>query len=113
MPNDQGYNARLQEHGGPRVKGEQGNGRTLRQRGNSRAYILARLERDRAFTLLEAVLEGRISAYAAAVEMHYTKRAPPTGRVEYPNVTKRNDWAMHKVLSRPQGKAPPGETNGA
>src|SRR5262245_38371484 len=107
MPNDQGYNGRLQQHGGLRKKGEQGDDKVLRQRGNSRAYILARLERDRAFALLEAVLDGRISAYAAACEMNYTKRAPPTGRIEYPNVTKRNDWAMYKVLNpRPQKFAP-------
>ena len=37
--------------------------------------------------------------YAAGVEMNYCKRREPTGRVEYPNVTKRNDWAMHRVLN--------------
>jgi hypothetical protein len=29
-------------------------------------------------------------------------------------VTKRNEWAMHKLLyRRPERKAPPGEANGA
>jgi hypothetical protein len=115
MPNDQGYNARLQEHGGPRVKGEQGNGRTLRQRGNSRAYVIARLERDAAngggrdvMTLLEGVLSGRISAFAAGVEMGYCRRREPTGRGSE-NVSKRLDWAMHKLLNpRPDPKAPTG-----
>jgi len=83
---------------------------TLNSRSSSRFdYITRRLARDaglgcrEAAILLAGIRDGRISAYAAGVEMNYCKRAPLTGRVEYPNVTKRNDWAMYKVLNpRPQ-----------
>jgi hypothetical protein len=105
MPDDLGHIARLGNHGGPHKKGEQGDDVSLRQRGNSRAYILSRLRRDAengggrdVKALLAGVLNGQISAYAAAIEMGYSHRKPPIGRVEYPNVTKKNDWAMHRVL---------------
>jgi hypothetical protein len=101
---------KLAHPGGRRVKGQrQADGARY---GNSRAYLEARLTRDaeegcrEAATLLQAVRDGRITHYAAAVEMNYTKRAPLRGRVEWPNVTKRNDWAMHKVLHpRPDPKS--------
>ena len=48
--------------------------------------------------LLEGVRSGQISLYAAAVEMNYTRRRELRGRVEYPNVTKKNDWRMHRLF---------------
>jgi hypothetical protein len=115
MPDDLGHIARLGNHGGPRKKGEQGDDVSLRHRGNSRAYVIARLERDAAngggrdvMALLEGVLSGRISAFAAGVEMGYCRRREPTGRGSE-NVSKRLDWAMHKLLNpRPDPKAPTG-----
>ena len=104
MPDD--HIARLGQHGGPRKKGEQGDEVTLRQRGNSRAYILARLRRDNRLDLLAGVLEGKISAYAAACEMNYTRRAEPTGRGSE-NMARKRDWALHRLLNprRPDPKA--------
>lgn len=103
---------KLGHPGGKRTKGQKQADNVSLRHGNSRAYIEARLERDsregcpEAGTLLQAIRDGRISHYAAAVEMNYTKRAPLRGRVEYPNVTKKNDWAMHRVLNpRPDPKS--------
>jgi hypothetical protein len=65
---------------------------------------LARLERDaregcpEAAVLLQGIRDGRISTYAAAVEMNYTHRPEPSGRGS-PNVTKKNDWAMHRLFN--------------
>jgi hypothetical protein len=57
---------KLGGHGGHRTKGRQGDSVTLKKRGNSRAYIVARLQRDNELQLLAAVLEGRLSAFKAA-----------------------------------------------
>jgi hypothetical protein len=71
---------------------------------HSVAYILGRLARDEAAgcreagILLRGVLERRISAHAAACEMSYCRRPEPTGRGSE-NVTKRNDWAMHRLFN--------------
>jgi hypothetical protein len=52
------------------------------------------------------VHNGLISAYAAGCEMNYTRRPEPTGRGSE-NVSKRLDWAMHRVLNpRPDPKTP-------
>jgi hypothetical protein len=82
-------------------------------------YLIRRLARDAqegckdAATLLQGVRDGLISGYAAGVEMNYTHRPEPTGRGS-PNVTRRNDWAMHRLLNpRPdKGKAPPADQRG-
>jgi hypothetical protein len=102
---------KLSHPGGKRVKGQkQADGS---RHGNSRAYIEARLARDasegcrEAAVLLEGVRSGQISLYAAAVEMNYTRRRELRGRVEYPNVTKKNDWRMHRLFHpRPTLKTP-------
>jgi hypothetical protein len=111
---------KLRHPGGARTKGQKQADNVSLKYGNSRAYIEARLARDagegcrEAAALLQGIRDRRITHYAAAIEMHYSRRREPTGRVEYPNVTKKNDWAMHRVLNpRPQGKAPPGGTSGA
>jgi hypothetical protein len=117
------------QHGGKRPgagrprKGEVRPPRTgaiLNSRRRSRFdYIVARLARDaqegcrEAAILLQGIRDQKISAYAAGCEMNYCQRREPTGRVEYPNVTKRNDWAMHKLLyRRPERKAPPEDQRG-
>jgi hypothetical protein len=102
---------KLGQHGGPRKKGERGPNSTLKRGSSSVAYIEARLARDasegcrEAAVLLQGIHDGRVSAYACAIEMNYARRREPTGRVEYPNVTKKNDWAMHKLLN-PKKKGP-------
>src|SRR5262245_43727144 len=101
----------LSLHGGKRVKGQRGPNSTLKRGSSSIAYIKARLERDArdgckaAAVLLQGIRDGRITTYAAACEMNYAKRPEPNGRGS-PNVTKKNDWAMHRVLNpRPDPKA--------
>src|SRR5215472_9836223 len=80
---------------------------------NSSDYITARLMRDAndgvrtAAVLLAGIREGRISTFAAGVEMNYTKRPEPNGRGSQ-NRTRANDWRMHRVLHpkpRPDPKA--------
>ena len=104
----------LGQHGGKRPgagrprKGEvrpQRTGAVLNSQRRSRFdYIVRRLARDsqlgcrEAAVLLQGIHDGLISAYSAGVEMGYCKRRELTGRVEWPNVTKRNDWAMHKLM---------------
>jgi hypothetical protein len=86
---------------------------------HSYAYITARLARDAqdgvkvAATLLAGIRDGRISAFAAGVEMNYCKRPEPTGRGSE-NMTKRRDWAMHRLLNpRPAPEKTPDVASGA
>jgi hypothetical protein len=65
---------RLGKHGGVRTKSEQGDNVTLKMRGNSREYIIARLARDNRTDLIEAIMDRRISAFAASVVAGYAKR---------------------------------------
>jgi hypothetical protein len=65
---------KLGKHGGKRIKRQQGNAVTLRSRGNSRDYILARLEREGFLDLVSAIRTRRISAFAVAVELGWAKR---------------------------------------
>jgi hypothetical protein len=110
--------SKLAHPGGARTKGQKQPDSV--KYGNSRAYIEARLSRDaeegcrEAGALLQGIRDGRISHYAASTTMGYSQRKELTGRVEYPNVTKRVDWAVHRVLHpRPdKGKAPPEEQRG-
>src|SRR5262245_9828200 len=99
----------LSHPGGKRTKGQKQADNVSLKHGNSRAYIEARLERDasegcrEAGVLLQAIRDGRITHYAAAVEMGFCRRPEPSGRGSE-NVTKRNDWEMHKLMR--QLKAP-------
>jgi len=76
-------------------------------------YLIRRLARDaqdgckNAAVLLQGVCDGLISGYAAGVEMNYTRRREVTGRGS-PNVTRKNDWAMHRVFHPRPIKAPAG-----
>jgi hypothetical protein len=94
---------KLGQHGGKRVKGERGPNSTLKRGSSSVAYIEARLARDasegcrEAAILLQGIRDGKISMYAAGCEMNYCRRREPTGRGSE-NVSKRIDWAMHKLL---------------
>jgi hypothetical protein len=67
---------RLGSHGGKRTPGQQGDNVTLRSRGNSRDYLIARLRRDGRDDLVEAIEARKISAFAAAVVAGYRRRAP-------------------------------------
>jgi hypothetical protein len=93
---------------------------TLNSRSSSRFdYIIRRLARDaqlgcrEAAILLAGIRDGRISAFTAACEMSYAKRPEPNGRGNE-NQARARDWKLYRLFNpRPQGKAPPGETNGA
>jgi len=66
-------------------------------RGNSREYLLQRLERDGFTELVEAIERGELSTYAAAVEVGYRKRPEPTGRGSE-NERRRREWAIRKAF---------------
>jgi hypothetical protein len=74
MPDDLGQ-PKLGPHGGPRARGQR-NPETM-PTGVRRDYILRRLERDGRHDLVEAIREGRVSAYTIACELGWTKRAEP------------------------------------
>ena len=93
---------------------------TLKSAPDRSGYILRRLVRDAqdgvrdAATLVRGILDGQVSEFAAGVEYGICKRREPNGRGS-PNVSKRNDWRMHRLFfPRPdKGKAPPDGINGA
>jgi len=66
-------------------------------RGNSRGYLLQRLERDGHHELLAAIDAKMLTVYAAACEVGYVTRPEPTGRGS-PNAAKRREWAIRKAL---------------
>ena len=80
-----------------------GNLRAMRRKldGNSREYILNRLERDGHLALLEGVRAGRVTAYAASIYCGYTRRPPSIassqGRESIQG--KRIRWALQRVLA--------------
>jgi hypothetical protein len=63
---------RLGTWGGKRARGEQPDNVSLKY-GNSRAYLLARLERDRP-DLAAQVEAGEVSAFSVAVELGWARR---------------------------------------
>ena len=102
MSDDPGSPVRkLGKHGGPRVRG-QGYAKAAdvtlpRQRGHSRQYILARLEREGFDDWLAAIESGKLSAYAAAVELGWVKR-PPTQRGQNSNQAKRRRFNVQALI---------------
>jgi hypothetical protein len=75
MPDDPGQPT-LGKHGGKRTKGQQSDNVTLlRSRGNSVAYIVARLRREGLHDRVEAIRNGEISAFAVAVLLGWKRRA--------------------------------------
>ena len=70
-------------------------------RGNSREYLLQRLERDGHHELLSAIFSGELSVFAAACEVGYVTRPTPSGNGS-PNARKRREWAIRKAY---QGSA--------
>jgi len=95
MPDDLGQ-PKLGKHGGKRIKGQQGNAVTLRSRGNSRDYILARLEREGLTDWIEAILLRKISAFAVAVELGWAKR-PQTLSGENCNQARRRAFDIRAL----------------
>jgi hypothetical protein len=92
--------------------------RVLNSRSSSSVdYIIGRLKRDAALgcrdagVLLEGIYSNLISPHTAAIEMNYCQRRGVNGRGSG-NAARARDWTLHKLF-RPQGKAPPGGTNGA
>jgi hypothetical protein len=79
----------LGPHGGKRTKGRRGNDPSLRQRGNSRAYLLARLRREGYHDLLTAVLNRKISAFSAACLLGWAKRRPTVRGARSPQAHRR------------------------
>jgi hypothetical protein len=96
MPDDL-EQPKLGKHGGKRTKGQQGDNVTLRSRGNSREYILARLEREGLTDLLQAVLTRRISAFAIACELGWAKR-PQTLHGENCNQARKRAFDVRALI---------------
>jgi len=92
---------KLGKHGGHRVRGQgyakEGDVTLPRQRGHSREYILARLEREGHTDWLAAIESGKLSAYAAAVELGWVKR-PPTQRGQNSNQAKRRRFNVQALI---------------
>ena len=64
----------LGKRGRPKKGEEKGDNVTLKERGNSRAYILARLDRDGLTDLAARVRAGELSANAAATQAGWRKK---------------------------------------
>src|SRR6516165_4287782 len=67
-----------------------------RLRGNSREYLLQRLERDGHHELLAAIDAKMLTVYAAACAVGYVTRPEPLGTGS-PNARKRIDWTIHQA----------------
>jgi len=65
---------KLGRWGGPRVRGQQRAGSTLKRGSTSVDYILARLAREGLTDWIEAIRARRVSAFAAACELGWAKR---------------------------------------
>jgi hypothetical protein len=72
---------KLGRHSGDRDQSPQGDNVTLAQRGNSRAYILARLDRDGLTDLAAKVRAGAMSANAAAIEAGWREKPTPLQQI--------------------------------
>jgi hypothetical protein len=88
------------------VKGVQGDNVTLKMRGNSRGYLIARLKRDGFDDLLAGFLEGKISAFTAAEIAGFRTRRAIRGTGSQ-NQAKKIAWDVHKVLSSPRPDVKP------
>jgi len=66
----------LGKHGRPKKGEEKADNVSFSNFGNSRAYILARLDRDRP-DLADKVVAGELSANAAAIEAGFKKKPSP------------------------------------
>jgi hypothetical protein len=70
MNGDNPGTTKLGQHGGRRVKGQVAH-RSLRLSGTTKAYILARLQRD---GLVAAIAGRKTTAFAVAVQLGWAKR---------------------------------------
>jgi hypothetical protein len=88
-------NPKLNRHGGRRIPGQRD---AKSPHGNSRAYILARLEREGLVDWVEAILSRKISAYAVSVHLGWTKR-PATLSGENSNQARRRRWDIRALIA--------------
>ena len=72
---------KLGKQGRPKKDKEKGDNITFKERGTSRAYILARLDRDGFTELAAKVRDGETSANAAAIQAGFRKRLNPFERI--------------------------------
>jgi hypothetical protein len=89
----------LARYGGKRVKGAQ----AVRQYGTSRAYLLSRLQREGLTHHIAAIEQGRISAYAVAIQLGWASRRPTLGTGS-PNAAKRRRHQLNALLRESQSK---------
>jgi len=67
----------------------------VRHRGNSREYIIERLKREGHAGWVQAIESGRVSAYAVATHLWFTR--PPTVAGEDGHRAKRRRFALARV----------------
>jgi hypothetical protein len=67
-----------------------------RPHGNSRAYVLARLQREGLTDWIDAIVDGRVSAFAVATHLGWVKR-PATLSGENSNQAKRRRWNLARI----------------
>ena len=70
--------------------------------GNSREYVMNRLERDGHLALLEGVRAGRVTAYAASIAVGYQKRPLSIAARKgiETNQSKRIRWELMRLLGQ-------------
>src|SRR5262249_8504038 len=68
-------------------------------RGNSREYLLSRLQRGGFTELLGAVDAGELTVYGVATAAGLVTRPTPSGRGS-PNARKKRDWAVLKAYRK-------------
>lgn len=88
---------KLGKHGGPRVKGQRGANSTLSRGTTSREYIIARLERDGLTKWLEAIHQGKLSAFAVACQLGWARRPPPLGTGSQ-NQARKRAWDVRALI---------------
>ena len=96
MPDELGQ-PKLGKHGGPRIKGQQSAGSTLKRGSTSVDYILARLEREGLTDWIDAIRARRVSAFAAACELGWAKR-PQTLSGENCNQARRRAFDIRALI---------------
>jgi hypothetical protein len=105
LPLDQAV--KLGRRGRPKKGEEKGDVVTLKGRGNSSAYILARLDRDGRDELAAKVRSKELSANAAAKKAGYRKRPTPLQIIlkQLPKLTEEECSYLRELLDRQHSEA--------
>jgi hypothetical protein len=86
----------LAKHGGPRRRGQLTDAK-IPMRGTGRDYLISRLAREGRADWLAAIAAGRLTPYAAAVELGWIRRAP-TIAGERSHQAKRRRFSISRLI---------------